>query len=386
MAPHTSSPGERGHQRAFPQRAAYMQNPSTAAWNIATLPTMPIKSTDPAVTTPQDSPITMPQQMTILPKTRTEVGNGISLQAQETEQRPRAVSDGEWWLTLAPPEAKKKKKKLNNHANGGAHRPGTLGLASSAPPKTSTGRQTMARRGKATNGKTTKQTSFASSTEDDVSPLKGHKRDYSSDAVTSPTTAYSGEDSSMSDHTYQSSLFNGSLATAYSSKLSPQQCLNRIIRKADVETLATDLDQGDFTQQELSAGIKHAYSLLQDQIILRAQVKVQLQEAGWQPEAEESFEECHAFRFKDVRDLVPDTVLQTWAPEDSKQAIQALIMKRLSVVKETEALRGALRAIPGMCDELERKAAYRKMWKEGLATVASLLFLGTGFALLKGAQ
>lgn len=380
---------EADQHHAPPQSIGYLQDPSTSTWNIAVVTGSPAQQIQVAATSPQSSPVDSPQQEIRLPKARVELSDDNFLRSSDSSSRQRAMSDGEWWLTLAPPEANKMKK-LRDQLDGGTPRPGGLGVAASAPPKISAGRKTTAAKHEVMKSKPAVNTAFASSIEQDISPLKAHKREYSTDTVTTATTAYTGDDSSSSDHTYESSLFNGSLATVYTSNLSRQQSIHRLIRKAELATLATDLDQGFFTQEELSLGIKHAYSLLQDQVVLRGQVKTLLQEAGWQPGAEEWLEECHALRFKDVRDLVPDTLFKAWPRQDANRAIRTLVLKRLVVTKETESLRGALRVIPGLQEERERKMAQRKtlvevVW-EVVWTFGSLPLLYWGFVLLKAAQ
>lgn len=371
---------------APPQSTGYLQDPSTSTWNIAVATGFPAQQIQVATASPQSSPVDSPQQEIRLPKARVKLSDDGFPQSSDSSSRQRAVSDGEWWLTLAPPEAKKMKK-LRDQLDGGTPRPGGLGVAGSAPSKISAGRKTTAAKHEVMKSKPAVNTAFASSIEQDISPLKAHKREYSTDTV---TTAYTGEDSSSSDHTYESSLFNGSFATVYTSKLSRQQSLHRLIRKAELATLVTDLDQGLFTQEELSLGIKHAYSLLQDQVVFRGQVKTLLQEAGWQPGAEEWLEECHALRFKDVRDLVPDTLFKAWSRQNANRAIRALVLKRLVVTKEIESLRGALRVIPGLQEEHERKMARRETLVEVIWEVAwtfgSLLLLYWGYVLLKAAQ
>lgn len=387
MALRTSSDLISQPQQAFPQSTAFLQEPSTAIWSSAITPT----TTDPRIastaTSSRGSPVTPPQQLPRIPRLRPLADDGASktLRAGGTSEQPREISAAEWWLTLTPSEPKDEEKP-GAYGDSEAMKSSKHGVDADSSPQLKEGRKSKPDGNGTTNGKPVVHSSSTSYTEEDISPLKGHRREYSSDAIDSPTTAATAEDSLMSDHTSEPSVFNGSMSMPFSCKLTPQQNLARIIRRADLGTLATDLDEGCFTQHEFSTGIKHAYSLLQDQIILRGQVKIQLQEAGWQPDADDWVEECHAIRFKDVRDLVSGTLFESWSPEDARPAIQALVSKRLTVAQETQSLRDALRAIPGLCEERERAAASRKMWSEGLATLASLAMLGTGFVLLKGAQ
>lgn len=368
----------------FPPITAYTQDPVTSGWSvkISSL-AIHVRKDSATEATPPEPAIKPSRRLSQLPKARPQIG--ISPKKQVLVQKQRTLSDGQWWLGLSGPRAQ---VVAARHAKSDREIPRAGRRETRSSIATSNGSDHRNNMSDSIDETALIQFSSPSSTESDGSSPQKKTRNYSSDNTASPTTPYTAEGGSVWGYDCNSSLIDGSLATPYDSKISPQQRLNRMIRKGDRDTLPADLEDGGFTAYELSLGITHAYSLLQDQVIRRAQVKVQLLEVGWQPGENEWVEEWHALRFKGVRDLVAEDGFCAWATEDAQQAIHTLVQKRLAVAKGIEELWEKLREQRKWHERHEQVAVaakpegeYLKGWVDCLTMAVAVGLVYVGFLL-----